>query len=251
MTASLGAVWLAAWLTWYRTPEQHPTVTPEELAYVRSDAADEVNAPKISWAEAFGYRQTWGFAIAKFLTDPVWWFYLFWVPPYLFDVRGMDLKQIGWSLPAIYLMADFGSVGGGWLSGWLIRRGWPTGKARKGAMALCAAAMPVAALSVLADSAVVAIGLISIATAAHQGWSANLYTTTSDVFPKAATASVTGIGGCLGGLGGVLFSAVIPGYVVTHFGYKPMFLVLGAFHLTALFFVHKLLGDMRPIEVRQ
>jgi ACS family hexuronate transporter-like MFS transporter len=116
-------------------------------------------------------------------------------------------------------------------------------------MAICAAAMPVAALSVLAESPVLAIGLISIATAAHQGWSANLYTTVSDVFPKPATASVIGIGGCMGGFGGVLFSAVIPGYVVTYFGYKPMFLVLGAFHLTALLFVHKLLGDMRPLEV--
>jgi ACS family hexuronate transporter-like MFS transporter len=249
ITASLGAIWMIFWLSVYRTPEQHSTVTPGELAYIRSDAADEAKAPKVSWSEAFGYRQTWGFGIAKFLTDPVWWFYLFWVPPYLFDVRHLDLKQIGWSLPVIYLMADFGSVGGGWLSGFFIRRGWPNGKARKAAMAICAAAMPVAALSVLAESPVLAIGLISIATAAHQGWSANLYTTVSDVFPKPATASVIGIGGCMGGFGGVLFSAVIPGYVVTYFGYKPMFLVLGAFHLTALLFVHKLLGDMRPLEV--
>ena len=248
LTSALGAVWLVFWLTMYHTPEQHPAVGSAELAYIRADAAADANAPKLTWGDVFKYKQTWGYAIAKFLTDPVWWFYLYWVPPYLFDVRHMDLKQIGWALPAIYLMADFGSVGGGWLSGFLMRKGWPNGKARKAAMGICAGLMPVAALAVLADGPVLAIGLISIATAAHQGWSANLYTTASDVFPKAATASITGIGGCFGGLGGVLFSAVIPGYVVTHFGYKPMFLVLGAFHLTALFFVHKLLGDMRPLE---
>ena len=248
LTSALGAVWLVFWLTMYHTPELHPSVEPAELAYIRADAASDANAPKLSWGDVFKYKQTWGYAIAKFLTDPVWWFYLYWVPPYLFDVRHMDLKQIGWALPVIYLMADFGSVGGGWLSGFLMRKGWPNGKARKAAMGLCAGLMPLAALAVLADGPVLAIGLISIATAAHQGWSANLYTTASDVFPKAATASITGIGGCFGGLGGFLFSAVIPGYVVTHFGYKPMFLMLGAFHLTALIFVHKLLGDMRPLE---
>ncbi len=250
LTSALGAVWLVFWLTMYHTPEQHPAVGSTELAYIRADAAGDANAPKLSWGDVFKYKQTWGYAIAKFLTDPVWWFYLYWVPPYLFDVRHMDLKQIGWALPVIYLMADFGSVGGGWLSSFLMRKGWPNGKARKAAMGLCAGLMPVAALAVLADGPVLAIGLISIATAAHQGWSANLYTTASDAFPKAATASITGIGGCFGGLGGFLFSAVIPGYVVTHFGYKPMFLMLGAFHLTALFFVHKLLGDMRPLEVK-
>ncbi len=228
--------------------EKIPTTLDAGLAYkvsdkvlIVADVEKQVNFP-------ISFRGGVEYAIAKFLTDPVWWFYLYWVPPYLFDVRHMDLKQIGWALPVIYLMADFGSVGGGWLSGFLMRRGWPNGKARKAAMGLCAGLMPVAALAVLADGPVLAIGLISIATAAHQGWSANLYTTASDVFPKAATASITGIGGCFGGLGGVLFSAVIPGYVVTHFGYKPMFLMLGAFHLTALIFVHKLLGDMRPLE---
>ena len=250
LTAALGAIWLVFWLTMYHTPETHPKVGAAELAYVRSDAAAEASEPTLTWSQVLGFRQTWGFAIAKFLTDPVWWFYLYWVPPYLFDVRGMDLNQIGWMLPVIYLMADFGSVGGGWLSGFLMKRGWPNGKARKAAMGLCAGLMPVAALSVLADGPALAIGLISIATAAHQGWSANLYTTASDVFPKAATASVTGIGGCLGGVGGFLFSAVIPGYVVTHFGYTPMFLMYGTFHLIALLFVHNLLGDMRPLEVK-
>ncbi len=179
--------------------------------------------------------QTWGFALGKFLTDPVWWFYLYWLPPYLYDVRKFDLKQIGWALPVVYLMADFGSVGGGWLSGWLIRRGWDTRRARRGAMAACAFCMPVAALAVFAPGPVLTIALVGLATAAHQGWSANLYTITSDVFPKEAVASVTGIGGCAGGLGGFLFSAIIPGFVVTHFGYTPMFVFMGTLHVAALF----------------
>ncbi|MBM3734963.1 MAG: MFS transporter [Acidobacteria bacterium] len=231
-TASLVVLWLPLWWFTYRTPPDAPAPQQE---------------PSIGWTQAFSYRETWGFALAKFFTDPVWWFYLYWLPPYLYDVRKFDLKQIGWALPFIYLMADFGSVGGGWISGFLIRRGWPNGKARKAAMAVCAGLMPVAACAALVEDRILAVFLVSIATAAHQGWSANLYTTTSDVFPRAATASVTGIGGCLGGLGGVLFSAVIPGYVVTHFGYTPVFLTMGFFHLAALALVHWLLRDMRPV----
>lgn len=248
ITSGLGFIWLVAWLVFYRLPSAHPGVNPEELAYIHSDPEEKSEA-RIGWSDALRHKQTWGFAIAKFLTDPVWWFYLYWLPPYLYDVRKFDLKQIGWALPVVYLLADFGSVMGGWFSGYLIRRGWPNAKARKAAMGLCAGMMPIAAMSALAESPILAVALVSLATAAHQGWSANLYTTTSDVFPKAAIASVTGIGGCLGGLGGFLFSAVIPGYIVTHFGYTPVILTMGAFHLTALVFVHVLMGDMKKISV--
>ena len=218
-TASLGFLWVALWYALYRQPPV---------------AAEDKDEPAVGWLQALGLRQTWGFAIAKFLTDPVWWFYLYWLPPYLYDVRKFNLSEIGWALPAVYLMADVGSVGGGWISGWLIRRGWETARARRAAMALCAGLMPIAAMSALAPSAVLTVALVSIACAAHQGWSANLYSTTSDVFPKNAVASVTGIGGCAGGAGGFLFSAVIPGFVVTHFGYTPMILFMGTLHLTAL-----------------
>ncbi|MCC6590779.1 MAG: MFS transporter [Bryobacterales bacterium] len=247
ITSSLGFIWLAFWLVMYRRPEAHPSIGKAELEYIHSDTP-EASEKAVGWAECLKHKEAWGFALAKFLTDPVWWFYLYWLPPYLYDVRKFDLKQIGWALPAVYLMADFGSVAGGWLSGFFIRRGWPNGKARKAAMAICAGAMPVAAMSALAGDPILAVALVSLATAAHQGWSANLYTTATDVFPKTATASITGIGGCLGGLGGFLFSAVIPGYVVTHFGYTPVILTMGAFHLTALAIVHLLMGDMRRIN---
>lgn len=250
ITGGLGFIWLALWLVFYRQPEMHPKVGRAELEYIRSDSdADDRGVRSIPWSVALRHKETWGFALAKFLTDPVWWFYLYWLPPYLYDVRKFNLKEIGWALPVVYLMADIGSVAGGWISGALIRRGWASGKARKTAMGICAACMPVAAMSVLAGNPILAIALVSVATASHQGWSANLFTTTSDVFPKQAVASVTGIGGFAGGLGGFLFSAVLPGIVVAHFGYTPVFLTMGAFHLTSLVLVHFLLGDMHRITV--
>jgi ACS family hexuronate transporter-like MFS transporter len=165
-------------------------------------------------------------------------------------VRKFNITEIAWALPVVYLMADVGSVGGGWISGYFIRRGWPNGKARKTALAIFACCMPIAAMCVLAESPILAIALVSVATAAHQGWSANLYTTTSDIFPKNATASVTGIGGCLGGLGGFLFSSLLPGRIIAHFGYTPVFLIMGSFHLIALLLVHVLLGDMQRIQAQ-
>lgn len=232
LTAGAGFAWLILWLFIPKAPP----------------AEDETRQPSISWSQALRYRETWGFALAKFFSDPVWWFYLYWLPPYFFDVRKMDLKEIGWALPVIYSIGGIGSVVGGWLAGWMIRRGMRPGQAHKWGMAIWAACMPVAAMAVLAQSPVTAIALISLATWAHQAWSANLFVTTSDIFPRTAIASVTGIGGCAGGLGGVLFSALIPGYVVAHFGYTPVFLVLGVFHLTGFLCAHILMGKVEPIE---
>jgi len=247
MTASVGIVWLVLWWMHYRRPTEHAGVNAEELAYIHSDAAKS-NEPPLSWSEALRYRETWGFAAGKFFSDPVWWFYLSWLPPYLFDVRKLELKAIGWALPLIYLAADIGSVGGGWVAGALIRRGWSVGSARKLCMGLSAALMPVAALCVLADSAVTAIALVSIATFAHQAWSANLYATTPDVFPRNAVASVTGIGGAVGAFGGFLFSGSGAGFIIDRFGYTPAFLMMGTFHLTGFVLVHLLMGDLRPIQ---
>jgi len=178
----------------------------------------------------------------------VWWFYLTWLTLYFKEERGLSLEQIGWALPFIYLMADFGSVAGGWVSGFLMRRGWTNVKARKTTMAVFALCMPLAATCVIQPNIFVAIALISLATAAHQGWSANLYTTVSDVFPKSAVASVTGIGGFMGGMGGVIFTALLPAYLVTHFGYKPVFVIMGTAHLVAFTFMHFFMGRMQKIK---
>lgn len=184
MTASLGAVWLVFWMFSYRTP--HKVEVEEETV-------------KITYREAIRFRQTWGFASAKFLTDSAWWFYLFWLPLCLHDQRHMKDSEYARALSIIYFVACFGSMGGGWLSGFLMRKGWPKSKARKTAMFICAAAMPIAATGVIVPSAAMAVALFSLATSAHQGFSANLFTTTSDVFPKSALGSVNGIGGCMGG----------------------------------------------------
>lgn len=233
VTGGIGFVWMVLWLL---TPKP-PTTEADQ------------KEPQVSWSEALRHRSTWGFAVAKFFSDPVWWFYLYWLPPYFFDVRKMDLKEIGWAIPVIYFIAGLGGVVGGWISGLMIRRGWAPIRARKAGMAIFALCMPIAACSVLTPSPIWAIALISLATAAHQGWSSNLYAVTSDSFPKNAVASVTGIGGCAGGIGGVLFSALIPGYVVTNFGYTPVFLAMGVFHLIGLVISHFLLKEPDPAPV--
>jgi ACS family hexuronate transporter-like MFS transporter len=250
ITSLTGFVWLGFWWFNYALPTTHKGINADERDYILSDAESKTKEPTMPWAEALRYRQTWGFVLAKFFTDPVWWFYLFWLPRYLANVRHFELSAIGWALPVIYVMASVGSVAGGWLAGALIERGMPNGRARFIAMSLCVACMPIGASAFLAPSPLLAIALICFATAGHQGWSANLYTTTSDVFPKSAVASVTGIGSCFGGLGGTIFSAWLPGIIVSHFGYAPMFVIMGTFHIFALIAVRTLIGDMRPIHVR-
>ncbi len=248
ITASIGLLLLAIWLPLYRTPERHPAVNQAELEHIRSDAEDD-KQPKLGWGAVVQYRQTWGFAAAKFLTDPLWWFYLWWLPLYLRDLHHVSTQDVPWPLLFCYGMADVGSVFFGWLSGALIRRGWPVARARKTSMGLCAAAMPIAAMSVFAPTMWTAVFLVSIALACHQGWSANLFTTTSDVFPKQAVGSVVGFGGCAGGLGGALFSSVIPGIIIQRLGFTPVVLAMGLLHPAALFIVHRLMGNLRPVRV--
>jgi MFS transporter, ACS family, hexuronate transporter len=255
ITGGFGLIWLVLFWIVYRLPREHKGVNAAELAYIESDSADTQtdpveNEPRIGWSQTLKYRQTWGFALAKFFSDPVWWFYLYWLPPYLYDVREFNIIEVGWTLPVVYLMADFGSVFGGWFSGYLIRRGMPAHRARKTAMLLMALCMPIAAFSAFTTSVIGAIALVSLATSAHQGWSANLFTTTSDVFPKRAVASVTGFGGSMGALGGVLFTGLLPGFIVQNFGYPPMFIIMGAFHLIGFTLLHILMRDMKPITMK-
>lgn len=233
ITGAIGFLWVVLWLLLYRAPP--PT------------SASELKEPKVGWAEAFKYPQTWGFALAKGLTDPVWWFYLYWLPPYLYDVRKFNLSEIGWAIPVVYVTAGVGSIGGGWVSRLLMNRGMPSGRALMTAMAMFAAVMPFTAMGVLAPNPVVTILLIAVACAAHQAWSANLFTTTSDVFPKNVVGTVTSIGGCAGGLGGFIFSAILPGFIVTHFGYGPMFAIMGSLHVIAFIAAKFLLWGRPPV----
>jgi ACS family hexuronate transporter-like MFS transporter len=248
-TGLLGFLWLSWWLTVYRPPENHPRISAAELAYIRSDPPDPV--VKIPWRKLFPQRQTWAFAIGKFMTDPIWWLYLFWVPDFLNSKYQVEVSvtQMGPPLLAIYLIADIGSIGGGWLSSHWIKRGWTANRARKTAMLLCALCVVPIMFAASGVGKWPAILLISLAAAAHQGWSANLFTLTSDMFPRQAVGSVVGIGGMAGAVGG-MFIAMLVGAVLQATGsYVPIFILAGSTYLVALLLIQLLVPKLKPAEV--
>jgi ACS family hexuronate transporter-like MFS transporter len=185
LTGGLGFVWLLFWLAKYRRPDEHPRLSSTELAYIQSDPPDPP-AAKVPWIQLIPRRQTSAFAIGKYLTDPIWWFYLYWIPSFFREKHQLDLLAVGLPLIVIYLVADVGSIGGGWLSSSLIKRGWSVNRARKTAMLVCALAVTPIVFASQVRSLWAAVALIGLAAAAHQGWSANLFTTTSDMFPRRA-----------------------------------------------------------------
>jgi ACS family hexuronate transporter-like MFS transporter len=238
LTGVSGFVWLIFWLALYRKPEEHSRCSKAELAYIQSDPPNSSEKP--SWGKLFPHRQTWAFATGKFLTDPIWWFYLFWIPDFLQREHGLQLTQIGIPIVVIYVMSDVGSVAGGWFSSALIKRGATVNAARKTAMLVCAlCVLPI----VFADGVAslwVAVLLIGLAAAAHQGFSANLFTLPSDMFPCHAVGSVVGIGGMAGAVGGMLIAKIV-GYVLQWTGsYRVPFLIAGAAYLVALSAIHLL-----------
>ena len=243
-TGALGFLWLAWWWIGYRPPEQHSRVSASELAYIRSDPPEP--SVRVPWRTLLKHRQTWAFAIGKFLTDPVWWLYLFWIPDFLNRNHGLDLTSLGPPLVAIYLVADIGSIGGGWLSSFLMKRGASLNAARKIAMLTCALAVLPIAFAAGARDLWVAVAIISLAAAAHQGWSANLFTLTSDTFPRQAVGSVVGLGGMAGAVGGMLI-AKLTGYILQATGsYVPVFLIAASAYLIALAVIHALVPTLEP-----
>jgi MFS transporter, ACS family, hexuronate transporter len=248
-TGALGFVWLVFWLWLYREPEQHPRVTAAELAHIRSDPEETATA-KVAWLDLLRHRQTWAFVLGKFLTDPIWWFYLFWLPKFLDARWGIQLAGLAAPLVVIYLVADVGSVGGGWLSSTLIRRGWTVNAGRKTAMLIAALLIVPTMLAPRAGTLWVAVAIVSVAAAAHQWWSANLFTTASDMFPRRAVASVVGLGGFAGAMGGVLFQRAT-GAVLQANGsnYTPIFLVCGSAYVVAWLVMHALAPRMDAARV--
>ena len=247
ITGAIGLLWLALWWPLYGVPERHPRVSPAELAYIRSEK-DEPPA-RVSYAELFRHRQMWAFAIAKFMTDPVWWLYLYWVPDFLNRNYGLDLQHIGPPLVAIYIVADVGSIGGGWLSSSLLKRGWSVNAARKTAMLTCALCVVPIVLASGTTTLWPAVAIVALAAAAHQGWSANVFTMTSDMFPKWAVGTVVGVGGMAGAVGG-MFIAKITGWVLQTTGsYVTVFLIAGSAYLLALLIVHLLVPRMEPVTL--
>jgi ACS family hexuronate transporter-like MFS transporter len=244
---SLGFVWLAFWLMIYRKPEEHPRVSKAELDYIRSDPQDDL--AKTKWISLVPLRQTWAFAAGKFLIDPVWWFYLFWMPGFFQTKHGLSLTRVGLPLIAIYVIADAGSVAGGWISSFLIKRGRSINAARKIAMLICAIGVTPVIYAYRVESTWSAVLLIGLAAACHQGFSANLYTVTSDMFPAQAVGSVTGIGGMAGAVGGLLIAWVV-GHVLQWTGsYMIPFFIAGATYLVALAIIHILAPRLEPARI--
>ena len=248
ITGILGFIWLIVWWAVYKRPEEDTRLSKAELEYIQSDPPEPTS--RVPWSRLFPHRQTWAFGIGKFLTDPIWWVYLFWLPDFLNKQHGLDLKNFGIPLAVIYIIADIGSIGGGYLSGVLIKRGWTINRSRKTAMLVCALAVVPIVFASITSSLWVAVILIGIAAAAHQGWSANIFTLSSDMFPKQAVGSVVGIGGMLGAVGGMIIAPLV-GYILQTTGsYLPIFIIAASAYLIALLIIHLLAPRLEPAAIR-
>ncbi len=232
LTGALGFIWLAFWFFIYRQPEDHPKLSLEELTLIRSDSPEKVE--QVPWRHVFPKRETWAFGLGKFLTDPIWWFYLFWLPKFLQDTYHLSLSDIMWPMLVVYNASTVGSVAGGWMSGKLIGLGWSINVARKTTMLVCAlCVLPVLYVPYSATIWVV-VAILSVATAAHQGWSATLFTTASDMFPRVATGSAVGIGSAAGALGVALMTQAAGWIVTLTKSYFLLFMISGVAYLVAL-----------------
>jgi len=262
LTGILGFIWLIFWLLIYEVPRKHKKLSAEEFSYIQSDK-DEVQEtseqPKLSWAQLLGYKQTWAFVIGKFLTDPIWWFYLFWLPDFFETVYKIKLQAASWPVAAVYIISTAGSIWGGWLPLNFIKKGMPVFKARKTSMLIYAfLVFPILFALVLGKIDLwLAVMVIGIAAAAHQAWSANIFTTVSDMFPKNSTATVTGIGGMFGGLGGIALSLFVQKQMFVYYrsinqietAYYIMFAICAGAYLLAWIIMHFLVPRMKPVPL--
>jgi len=247
VTGLAGLIWIVFWLPVYRRPSEHPKLSKSELDLIESDPPDP--PAKISWLRLLTLKQTWAFSIGKFLTDAIWWFYLFWFPLFMNDRFGVDLRTIGIPMIIVYLLADVGSVGGGWMSSALIKRNWSVNAARKTAMLVCAILILPVAIAPHVTGQWVAVILIGVAAAAHQGFSANIFTISSDMFPRKAVGSVVGIGGFAGAIGG-FFMNLGAGWLKQNTGsYEIMFAIAGVVYLLALLIMHLLVPKLEPVKL--
>ncbi|MCT4603475.1 MAG: MFS transporter, partial [Marinifilum sp.] len=253
VTGVFSAIWVTLWLRTYKKPEEHPKVSKEELDYILQDndtANTEKEAEKLSWSRVLPLRQTWAFAIGK-ITDAVWFFFMFWSGIFFKQKFGLDsIKELGGALVVIYLVADFGSIGGGYLSKFFINRGWNLNAARKVSLLICALSIAPVAFAALTNNVWIAVSLIALASGGHQAWSANLFTLVSDVMPKKAVASVVGIGGMIGAISGMLVDFAL-GTGLDSSGnafYFWMFLVAGLLYLVILGIIHLMVPNLKPLN---
>ena len=246
-TGLIGLLWLLFWLPLYKPAEKHPMVNDAERAYIANDPPE--SPIKMPWLQMFTYREAWAFALGKFLTDSMWWFYMTWFPKFLNKNHGLDLLTIGMPLVVIYLMADAGSIAGGWLSSSMIKRGATVNRARKTALFVCALGLLPVIFAQNISSLWQAIGVMGLATAAHQGFSSNLYTLVSDLFPRQSVASVAGFGGTAGYIGASLFQIFV-GHQVQAGSYAMPFLCAGLAYLIAFGVIHLLVPTIRQVQAR-
>ncbi|MEI7583282.1 MFS transporter [Runella sp.] len=265
ITGMLGFVWLVLWLMFYETPAKSPRLSKAEYDYIHSDAAEvladknDIDKPQVSWAKLLSFRQTWAFAIGKLLTDPIWWFYLFWLPDFLQSQYKLSGTGIAVPVAVVYSLSTIGSIVGGYLPMYLIKIGWPVFRARKTSMLIYAFCVsPIIFAQILGSMSMwYAVCVIGFAAAAHQAWSANIFTTVSDMFPKYTTASVTGIGGMFGALGGILLSALVQKNMFVYYrsikqietAYYIMFFVCGAAYVLAWVIMHLLVPKMKQVDL--
>lgn len=249
VTGGLGFFWVAWWWKVYRVPAEHPRLSATERALIQSDPPDP--PAHIRWLELLRHRQTWAFVVGTFLSSPIWWFYLFWIPDFLNKQHGLNLTTIGPPLVVIYLMTDVGSVAGGWLSSRLIKRGWSVNAARKTALLACALCVVPVFATAWVSHLWVAVLLVGLAASAHQGFSANLYTIVSDTVPRKAVSSVVGIGGMVGAIGG-MFNAKLVSYILeTTHSYTIPFLIASTAYLINLALIHLILPRLEPMQVQE
>lgn len=263
ITGAIGFIWVVLWLKHYEIPAKHKKLLKPEFDYIHSDKddiADEARKEeKVSWFRLLGFKQTWAFVMGKFLTDPIWWFYLFWLPDFLESEYG--IKGTGLAIPVatVYVLSTIGSIGGGWLPMYFIRNNWAAFKARKTSMLIYAFMVtPIVFAQILGGINVwLAVLVIGLAASAHQAWSANIFTTVSDMFPKKAVGSVTGIGGMFGSLGGILLSALVQKSLFVHYraigeietAYYIMFIICGAAYLLAWVTLHVLAPRIERVKL--
>jgi len=242
-TGALGFVWLAFWLGLYEKPEHHKRISAAELAHVQSDPPEVL--ARVPWARIIPHRETWAFALAKMLTDPIWWFYIFWIPRYLQGPPfNLSLTASRTPVVAIYVISCVGGIAGGWLSSAMLKSGKSVNAARKTAMLICALLVVPVALVPRVNSVWAVVALVGLAAAAHQGWSANVFTLASDMFPKAAVASVVGFGGMIGSAAGVLFQLL-----AGRLSYVLLYAMAGSAYVIALVIVHLLTPRLTPAKL--
>lgn len=257
ITGAIGFVWLFFWLKYYEIPSKQPRANAAEIAYIHSDDEPNTgNEAPVKWVQLFGIRQTWAFVFGKMLTDPIWWFFLYWLPSYFAEAFKLNLSKPSIELVIVYTATTIGSIGGGYLSGYLINKGWPVFKARKTSMFIFALLVMPIMLAQYTTNIWQAVFLISLAAAAHQAWSANIFTTASDMFPKKAVSSVVGIGGMAGSVGGIIFPMLV-GVILDKYkllgnigaGYNIIFIICGCAYMIAWLVMHLFAPKMEQVRI--